>query len=100
MKTTDTEIRKFMQASRPVPDGSGKFMKDFVRQSALLPQPSSLAEKEDLEKAERLQSLYRMAELIRKANRVDAAAASASAIAVCLLCFIIVMSAAAIFPLP
>lgn len=93
----DKQIRKFMHDSRPVVGKDG-FMEDFVRQSALLPQPASMLETEDTGKIEKLEALYRIASLTKKANRIDALAWSASAIAVCLLCFTIFLSASAIFP--
>ena len=76
-------------SSRPEYDDNDAFMREFERQSAMLPQPASMNTPEDMEKAERLQTL----------RRVYAVVTSAAAIAVCLLCFTLVLSATIIFPL-
>ena len=89
-------------SSRPEYDDNDAFMREFERQSAMLPQPASMNTPEDMEKAERLQTLRRVSSMIRRTyhiDAVDAVVTSAAAIAVCLLCFTLVLSATIIFPL-
>lgn len=96
---TDKKIRDFFMSSRPEYDDNDAFMREFERQSAMLPQPASMNTPEDMEKAERLQTLRRVSSMIRRTYHIDAAVTSAAAIAVCLLCFTLVLSATIIFPL-
>lgn len=86
-------------SSRPEYDDNDAFMRKFERQSAMLPQPASMNTPEDMEKAERLQTLRRVSSTIRRTYHIDAVVTSAAAIAVCLLCFTLVLSATIIFPL-
>ena len=86
-------------SSRPEYDDNDAFMREFERQPAMLPQPASMNTPEDMEKAERLQTLRRVSSMIRRTYHIDAVVTSTAAIAVCLLCFTLVLSATIIFPL-
>ena len=90
---TDKKIKEFFHSVRPPVNDSEAFLREFERQSALLPQPASMTESEDLEKAERLQKLYSLASHIRKVGRTEAAITAISAMAGCLLLFILAVSA-------
>ena len=70
-------------SSRPEYDDNDAFMREFERQSAMLPQPA----------------FRRVSSMIRRTYHIDAVVTSAAAIAVCLLCFTLVLSATIIFPL-
>ena len=70
---TDKKIKDFFHSERPPVNDGEAFLREFERLSALLPQPASLTEYEDLEKAERLQKLYCLVSGIRKTGRTEAA---------------------------
>ena len=59
-------------SSRPEYDDNDAFMREFERQSAMLPQPASMNTPEDMEKAERLQTLRRVSSMIRRTYHIDA----------------------------
>lgn len=91
---SDREIKNFFRALRPeLPDGR-EFMAEFVRQSALLPQPASFKEKENLDKAEALHYLARLSGQLRRQNRHLAAVVIVAVVLFSLL------SAAAVFYIP
>ena len=69
-------------------------MAEFVRQSALLPQPASFKEKENLDKAEALHYLARLSGQLRRQNRHLAAVVIVAVVLFSLL------SAAAVFCIP
>ena len=96
---TDKKIKDFFHSERPPVNDGEAFLREFERLSALLPQPASLTEYEDLEKAERLQKLYCLVSGIRKTGRTEAAVTAVSAMAGCLLLFILALSAmSTVFP--
>lgn len=87
---SDREIKNFFRALRPeLPDGR-EFMAEFSRQSALLPQPASFKEKENLGKTEALHYLARMSGQLRRKNRCMAVAVIVAVV------FLSLLSAAAL----